>query len=182
MTVTKFWVLISENFWSRICKQCYDNANLNFELLDLVFVLKWTWVNLFWSSENRNLTEILFRIIRKINSLIPSTNDVFGPGSCPKVSSGSIVLCHSKVFRMDLSYSDCQKCQNAEFEQTFEVSESVQPSAVDLHNLRPSNAPKNAQLWIHANIFETGPWSERLYLNKCKTLYNRRSRVTWSWI
>ena len=57
VTVTKFWVLISENFWSRICKQCYDNANLNFELLDLVFVLKWTWVNLFWSSKNRNLTE-----------------------------------------------------------------------------------------------------------------------------
>ena len=52
------------------------------------------------------------------------------------------MFCHSKVFRMDLSYSDCQKCQNAEFEQTFEVSESVQPSALDLHNLRPSNAPK----------------------------------------
>ena len=57
VTVTKFWVLISENFWSRICKQCYDNANLNFELLDLVYVLKWTWVNHFWSSENRNLTK-----------------------------------------------------------------------------------------------------------------------------
>ena len=66
-------------------------------------------------------------------------------------------------FRMDLSYSAWQNCQNAEFEQTFEVSNSVQPSALDLYNLRPSNEPRNAKLWIHANIIETKPGSERLY-------------------
>ena len=83
---------------------------------------------------------------------------------------------------MDLSYSAWQNCQNAEFEETFEVSDSVQPSALDLYNLRPSNEPRNTQLWIHANIIETKTGSEGLYLIKCKTsLYNQRSRVTWSW-